>query len=541
MPTPSRPFRSRRSPARSRRLLLEPLEDRSLLAAVITVNSTLDTDARDAVLTFREAIEINNATLDVASLTAQEQSQVAGTLSNSDADTIGFNVLVSDSRHYYYQNDNLAGQVSLAKITATTAADDSSIMDIDPDWPHSWFSIQPTNPWPALAAAAGPVVIDGYSESGAAPNTLADASNAVLRIEIDGINPPHSVTGRLDIQAGSSTVRGLVLNHQPGGTTALYLGGTGGSIVSGNFIGTDVSGTLTGRGNDQGIQVSSDGNTIGGALPAARNIISNNATGVRIDGSSNVVAGNIVGLDRRGLSGVGTLSSTGVEIASGTANTIGGTVPGTRNVISGHFIGVRLSSDSNIVQGNLIGTDVTGNAAIGKSSSGISVSGDKNLIGGVVLGARNVISGNATGINVVTAVDTVVQGNFIGTNATGTATIGNTIAGIKVLNHSDNMLIGGTVAGAGNLISGNRDGVWIGVADFGSTIPTNGALIQGNLIGTDASGTLDLGNTNDGVVIGTNAIAVTIGGNTTSARNVISGNDANGVSLASSGHTVQGK
>src|SRR4051812_8694156 len=77
---------------RSRSLCLERLEQRTLLAAVITVNPADDTDTRDTVLTLREAIEVNNRTLTVAALTASEQAQVSGTPTSADADTIAFNI-----------------------------------------------------------------------------------------------------------------------------------------------------------------------------------------------------------------------------------------------------------------------------------------------------------------------------------------------------------------------------------------------------------------------------------------------------------------
>src|SRR3954466_940847 len=80
-----------RRPSR-RRLRFEPLEDRSLLAATITVNSTLDIVAPDNFITLREALEINNRTLDVALLTSDEQQQIAGTPTNSDTDTILFHI-----------------------------------------------------------------------------------------------------------------------------------------------------------------------------------------------------------------------------------------------------------------------------------------------------------------------------------------------------------------------------------------------------------------------------------------------------------------
>jgi parallel beta-helix repeat protein len=454
-------------------------------------------------------------------------------------DTISFNIPATDSRHIYYQNDNVAGQVSLTKIAATTAADDTTIADIDPDWAHSWFSIQPTGPWPAITAAGGSVIIDGYTQTGASANTLTDTSNAVLRIEIDGINPPHSTTGRIDIEAGGSTIRGLVLNRQPGGTTAIYLGSNGGNTIAGNFIGTDVSGTLN-RANNQGIQVSSDGNTIGGVTPAARNVISNNVTGVEIDGNNNVVAGNLIGLDRRGLNNLQSFSS-GVYVKTGTGNMIGGTAAAARNVIVARSYGIRIFSDSNFVQGNFIGTDVTGNAGLVVSAIayGIIVEGANNRIGGTAAGARNVISGNDTGIRLSKALNSIVEGNYIGTNAAGTAAIGNKTVGIEIVNDSDGTVIGGTAIGAGNLISGNGVGVQVGVAlnEFLSGIV---ASIQGNLIGTDVTGTLALGNLSDGIQVGKFAESITIGGSASAAGNIISGNQGNGIAITTSGHKILG-
>src|SRR5262245_48148579 len=111
---------------------IELLEDRRVLAATITVNSTLDTNARDTELTLREAILISNRTLSVASLSATEQSLVTGAPSAADIDTIQFNIPVADANHVYYKNDGVAGQLSPANITATTAASDGSIGDIDP-------------------------------------------------------------------------------------------------------------------------------------------------------------------------------------------------------------------------------------------------------------------------------------------------------------------------------------------------------------------------------------------------------------------------
>src|SRR5438552_1435134 len=148
-----------------------------------------------------------------------------------------------------------------------------------------------------------------------------------------------------------------------------------------------------------------------------------------------------------------------------------------------------------------------------------------NTIGGPTAAARNVISGHNIGISLNSAPSTTVQGNFIGTDAAGTARLGNTNIGITVQS-SHNTVIGGTATAAGNLISDNGTGIQI-TPGAGTAIQ-----IQGNLIGTDLNGTADLGNTGDGVSINDSAFAanVTIGGTDPGARNVISGNDGDGMS-----------
>src|SRR6267142_6504943 len=132
--------RRRRGGRRLRRLFVEPLEDRALLAAVITVNSVADADARDTVLSLREAILINNRTLSLASLTAEEQAQVVGTPDAVSTDTISFNIAGS--------------------------------------------GVQTIRPTSALPTITDPVVIDGYTQPGAGPNTLAEGDDATLLIEL---------------------------------------------------------------------------------------------------------------------------------------------------------------------------------------------------------------------------------------------------------------------------------------------------------------------------------------------------------------------
>jgi hypothetical protein len=229
-----------------------------------------------------------------------------------------------------------------------------------------------------------------------------------------------------------------------------------------------------------------------------------------------------------------------VEIDSAN-NTLGGIVAGEQNIISGNGSnGVQISGNNVVVQGNFVGTDVTGAAAVadgvvGNGGDGIVVFGISDTIGGTSAAARNVISGNTgNGVHITGDVvaNAVVEGNFIGTNAAGNAALPNGGDGV-LADLGTNHIIGGQMAGAQNLISGNGLN--------GVEISANGNQVLGNLIGTDASGALALGNSSDGILLsGSNNVT---GGATAAARNVISANRANGVDITGSGATgnqVQG-
>src|SRR5256885_7635016 len=110
----------------------------------------------------------------------------------------------------------------------------------------------------------------------------------------------------------------------------------------------------------------------------------------------------------------------GVTLSGAPSNSIGGTVEGARNVISGNGqegILVRPNSAGNRIQGNYIGVTASGTGRLGNAFQGVAVNGAAfNLIGGGITGARNVISGN-TNIGVWLfgpgASNTIVQGNMI--------------------------------------------------------------------------------------------------------------------------------
>jgi len=190
------------------------------------------------------------------------------------------------------------------------------------------------------------------------------------------------------------------------------------------------------------------------------------------------------------------------------------------------------------VEGNFIGTDLTGTVALG-NDIGVVLSGSHDCtIGGTTPAARNLISGNAfSGVAVWGSDFNVVQGNFIGTEITGTQVLvvlpgfpgAETFfpAGI-FLQDSHTNIIGGTTVGAGNVISGNHIGLIILNAYF--DIPSDGNVIQGNFIGTDKDGIGAVANVM-GVRLVYESGINTIGGTVAGARNIISGNEQEGISL----------
>ena len=414
-------------------------------------------------------------------------------------------------------------------------------------------TITPLSPLPIIG---DPVTIDGTTQPGFLGTPI---------IELNGILAGAGVDG-LRITAGSSTVRGLVINRFGGEGIELQL--TGGNKVEGNYIGTDVTGTVIDPspfvkgdelGNtDNGVRINGvPDNTVGGTAAGTGNVISgngrgvsaSNADGVEILGTSatgNLVQGNFIGTDVGGTLDLGNTGN-GILIDDAPNNTVGGMTPGARNLISGNNgDGVEISgggATSNLVVGNYIGTDVDGTVARRNSGSGVLIDGaPSNTVGGTAPEARNLISGNARGVWIKDAEATgnLVLGNYIGTDVNGAADLGNSSDGVFITGAPDNS-VGGTIPGARNLISGNNsDGVEI--SGSGAT----GNLVQGNFIGTDVNGTVALGNgagsRGQGVRI-RNASGNAIGGTVVSARNIISGNRAGGVEISGSsatGNTVAG-
>jgi hypothetical protein len=409
-----------------------------------------------------------------------------------------------------------------------------------------------------------PLTIDATTQPGFGGNPL---------IELNG-SRDGSICA-LTLTGGNITIKGFVIDHWSGGGGCAINVLSNGNTIQGNFIGTDPSGTQASP-NGTGVLIGSSNNLIGGTTTAARNVISaNDGDGIAIvsNGSGNTIQGNFIGTNSAGTAlvkhptNVGS-NGNGIEIHGGNNNLIGGTVAGARNIISGGRIdsvdkgagilinglganGAIVPTAGNVVQGNYIGTDVTGNAAI-TNNSGIYIDTAKNnTIGGTSAAARNIISGNnivgieidGSGASVQdgnSASGNVVQGNYIGTNAAGTAAVANN-DGVSITSANNNT-IGGTAAGAGNVISGNaRTGVIIEIVNrTGTPGIAQGNMIQGNLIGTTSDGRAALGMQTG---IGVNQAAFNlIGGTTASGRNVISAFTSVGILFFNGalGNAVQG-
>lgn len=440
-------------------------------------------------------------------------------------------------------NDSGPGSLRQAILDANAnAGADTISFDIPGTGLHT------ISPLSLLPPITDTVTIEGFSQAGAKANSLFVGSNAVLTIELNGTN----VSGpAFLVNSPNNLFRGLIINRFAVNASfnpayAFRLLGAG-NTIQGCYIGTNSTGD-TAAPNACGISIEAGGNNrIGGTGPGGRNVILGGNYSGAIDitgGDGNTILGNYVGTNAAGTTALG---RPGISISTAN-NTIGGSTSSARNVTFGNQgFTVALSGSGatgNVIQGNYLGITATGDASLGGNTSSISLSNaPNNIIGGSEIGAGNVISGaNDAGIRAAGSNGTIIQGNLIGTNAAGTAAIGNSVG---IIIDGSNNLIGGTVPEARNIISGSPGGgnnhgirITLGSASVGN-------LIQGNYIGTDITGTAALGNAGSGIQIfafsePTAPNAVTVGGTTAAARNVISGNGDNGIILESGKILVEG-
>lgn len=225
----------------------------------------------------------------------------------------------------------------------------------------------------------------------------------------------------------------------------------------------------------------------------------------------------------------------GVRIVNGAQyNVIGGMTSGTRNIISHNEVrGVLIagtSTDYNQVIGNYIGTTPDGVDHLGNISEGVVINdgAQDNYVGGTTPEERNVIGGNgSTGVSLWgdgTAFN-VISGNYLGVDASGMQALTNEGPGINLSSGTQSNRVGGKTEEQRNVISGNRQH-GVSICDSGTMSNT----VVGNYIGVDVLGSGAIPNGN-GVVICLSAQHNQIGGASADERNIISGNQDNGVGI----------
>jgi hypothetical protein len=291
---------------------------------------------------------------------------------------------------------------------------------------------------------ANGLTVDGFTQPGAKPNTSAGADNAVRLIDLRG--PGNYDTGApfagLWAIADAITIKGLIISNYP--SSLIRIDGGSGHLISGNLLGMDSEGNV-GTLQNSAVALSGPGCSIGGTQPQERNIIvgSQYLWAVSLGpGPGSRFQGNFLGVGPDGRTAFPNLQAGILAYSAG--GLIGGSVSGAGNLISGNIgVGIFLGSDMT-VEGNIIGTDLSGTILL-PNDRGIYCEGcSRNQIGGPLPGQGNQIVGNGLGIEFLGGDSNVVQGNVI----MGPPTNGGTGVFLGGTNH----LVGGPGAGEANRI-----------------------------------------------------------------------------------------
>lgn len=273
------------------------------------------------------------------------------------------------------QLESLEGRTVPAAFTVSTTADSGAgslrqaILDANATAGADSISFsigsgaQTIAPASALPTITEAVTIDATTQPGWTSAPI---------IELRGDSAGAGVSG-FTITSASSTIRGFVINRFTADGVTISGAGATGNVLAGNYIGTNATGTAAQGNTGSGVRIGggASGNTVGGTIAGAGNVIDGSThSGVAIyDSDGNTVAGNTIGLNTGGTAALPNLY--GVLISNGSNNTVGGTTPGARNVISGNtnegVIIAEPAATGNAVQGNYIGTDPTGTAALGNN------------------------------------------------------------------------------------------------------------------------------------------------------------------------------
>ena len=418
-----------------------------------------------------------------------------------------------------------------------------------------------------VAVPSGMIVRNNYI--GVAVDGATARGNGGGGVAVNGAN----ATIVENVISGNNTSNGIFIGAHYNNSTTLpapadlgqvYTIGSN-AVVTSNIVGANATATAA-LPNNFGISVNAPGATIGGNTSALRNIVSGNlgngiSFGVQFvttnntvisSGAGSVVKGNGVGVNFNGTAGLGN-GSAGISVSVPNV-TVGGPSAADRNIVGGNGgTGIQAFAsrpsnspvvlalpDNLIVEGNYVGTNAAGGAAISNLGGGINVSGANSII------RNNVISGNTgpnfpNGLNVAVNWEnslagslgtiyaspdgTQIVGNIIGLNAAGTAAIPND-SGLSA--SGPNLIIGGSLPSQRNLLSGNNRN---GLSLFTSFVTATGApvasaagtVVRGNYIGLDVTGTVKIYNGQGG--INSSAANVTIGGPNAADGNFLANNN----------------
>ncbi|MFK7918022.1 MAG: LamG-like jellyroll fold domain-containing protein [Ilumatobacter sp.] len=263
------------------------------------------------------------------------------------------------------------------------------------------WTISPASDLPALSSGTD---LDATTQSGWAGTPT---------IELDGTS---TATTGIELSSGTSMIRGLSI-HSFIGDGVVVSGGTG-HTVAGNWVGLEPDGTTASGNGDEGIQVTSDGNTIGGSSASNRNIVSgNDGNGLLVRlADDNVVTGNWVGTDETGLLASGN-SGEGIELFQSLRTQVSDNL-----VADSGFDGIELlDADNSIVTGNIVGVGADGATPLGNVRNGISVEDgtQDTTVGGTGAGDGNTVRFNSqdgVAVEDLTTDDVAILGNSIRAN-----------------------------------------------------------------------------------------------------------------------------
>lgn len=448
--------------------------------------------------------------------------------------------------------DSGAGSLSWAITQANTRIGPDTIKfdiptsDVNYNEAKKFWTILPTTTLPPITDDN--TFIDGSSQQQNSGIENPDGKELAIK----GTNLPLEEPGFVIYSSGNT-----FSDFSIGGFRGVTFDFVGDSVqyntIKNCYIGISADGNWGYNINDsQGIRFlrNANNNTIGGPLPNDKNIIAGfNGSAVLIELSGyNKIIGNVFGLGSDELKPIGNgwqdfdVFEPGKPARGGIAsillrgkahhNTIGGKTAGERNSIcAAGRAGIRIESvgsDSNIIQGNYIGVAPDGETAIPNGEAGIQIAtgASHNLIGGTEEGAGNIISSNwSSGIQLRNNISfNKVQGNYIGTNAAGTAIVANSHNGIYIFGELKHGYPTDNEIGPGNIIIANADEdeiekyayTW-GCVRFDSSGTTRNT-VHGNWIGTNMDGSLS-SQWNSGVIVGGGAHHNQIGPDNVIANN----------------------